>query len=158
MLVQIPVFYSLYKVLSVTIEMRQAPFFGWIHDLSTRDPTSIWTLFGLIPWNPAHLAIVGTYLDGPLHIGLWPMIYGFTMWLSQAMNPPAADPMQQRIFALMPLIFTFTLSQFTVGLLIYWTWSNLLSILQQYFIMHRFGVDNPIDSVINRFRAPKAQE
>jgi YidC/Oxa1 family membrane protein insertase len=157
MLVQIPVFYSLYKVLSVTIEMRQAPFFGWIHDLSTRDPTSVWTLFGLIPWNPAHLAIVGTYLDGPLHIGLWPMIYGFTMWLSQAMNPPAADPTQQRIFALMPLIFTFTLSQFTVGLLIYWTWSNLLSILQQYFIMHRFGVDNPIDSVINRFR-PKAAE
>ena len=158
MLVQIPVFYSLYKVLSVTIEMRQAPFFGWIHDLSTRDPTTIWTLFGLIPWNPAHLALVGTYLDGPLHIGLWPMIYGFTMWLSQAMNPPAADPTQQRIFALMPLIFTFTLSQFTVGLLIYWTWSNLLSILQQYFIMHRFGVDNPIDSVINRFIKPKAAE
>ena len=157
MLVQIPIFYSLYKVLSVTIEMRQAPFFGWIHDLSTRDPTSVWTLFGLIPWNPAHLAVVGTYLDGPLHIGLWPMIYGFTMWLSQAMNPPAADPTQQRIFALMPLIFTFTLSQFTVGLLIYWTWSNLLSILQQYVIMHRFGVDNPIDSVINRFK-PKAAE
>ena len=155
MLVQIPVFYSLYKVLSVTIEMRQAPFFGWIHDLSARDPTSIWTLFGLIPWNPAHLALIGTYLDGPLHIGLWPMIYGSSMWLSQAMNPPAADPTQQRIFALMPLIFTFTLSQFTVGLLIYWTWSNLLSILQQYFIMHRFGVDNPIDSVINRFK-PKA--
>ena len=155
MLVQIPVFYSLYKVLSVTIEMRQAPFFGWIHDLSARDPTSIWTLFGLIPWNPAHLAVIGTYLDGPLHIGLWPMIYGSSMWLSQAMNPPAADPTQQRIFALMPLIFTFTLSQFTVGLLIYWTWSNLLSILQQYFIMHRFGVDNPIDSVINRFK-PKA--
>jgi YidC/Oxa1 family membrane protein insertase len=157
MLVQIPVFYSLYKVLSVTIEMRQAPFFGWIHDLSTRDPTSIWNLFGLLPYNPAHLAMVGTLFDGQLHIGLWPMIYGFTMWLSQAMNPPAADPTQQRIFALMPLIFTFTLAQFTVGLLIYWTWSNLLSILQQYVIMHRFGVDNPIDSVINRFR-PKAQE
>ena len=157
MLVQIPVFYSLYKVLSVTIEMRQAPFFGWIHDLSTRDPTSIWTLFGLIPWHPGVVPLIGTYLDGPLHIGLWPMIYGFTMWLSQAMNPPAADPTQQRIFALMPLIFTFTLSQFTVGLLIYWTWSNLLSILQQYFIMHRFGVDNPIDSVINRFR-PKDKE
>jgi len=156
MLVQIPFFYSLYKVLSVTIEMRQAPFFGWIHDLSTRDPTSIWTLFGLIHWNPAVVPLIGTYLDGPLHIGLWPMIYGFTMWLSQAMNPPAADPTQQRIFALMPIIFTFTLSQFTVGLLIYWTWSNLLSILQQYFIMHRFGVDNPIDSVINRFIKPRA--
>ena len=155
MLVQIPVFYSLYKVLSVTIEMRQAPFFGWIHDLSTRDPTSIWTLFGLIPWHPGVVPLIGTYLDGPLHIGLWPMIYGFTMWLSQAMNPPAADPTQQRIFALMPLIFTFTLAQFTVGLLIYWTWSNLLSILQQYVIMHRLKVDNPIDAFVARFAKPR---
>ena len=156
MLVQIPVFYALLKVLSVTIEMRQAPFVGWIHDLSARDPTSIWTLFGLVHWNPAIVPFIGTYLDGPLHIGLWPIIYGFTMWLSQAMNPPAADPTQQRIFALMPLIFTFSLAQYTVGLLIYWTWSNLLSILQQYFIMHRFGVDNPIDSFIGRFTKPKA--
>ena len=94
MLVQIPVFYSLYKVLSVTtIEMRQAePFFGWIHDLSTRDPTSLWNLFGLIPYDPGQLALVGTYLNGPLHIGLWPMIYGFTMWLSRAMNPPGGRP------------------------------------------------------------------
>ena len=83
-------------------------------------------------------------------------MYGFTMWLTQSMSPSSPDPAQQRIFALMPIIFAFTLSQFTVGLLIYWTWSNLLSILQQYFIMHRFGVDNPIDSVINRFIKPKA--
>jgi YidC/Oxa1 family membrane protein insertase len=155
MLIQIPVFFSLYKVLTVTIEMRQAPFYGWVHDLSLRDPTSIWTLFGLIPWDPSHLAVIGTYLDGPLHIGLWPLIYGFSMWLSQAMNPPQADPTQQRIFQLMPILFTFTLSQFTVGLIIYWCWSNLLSILQQYVIMHRFKVDNPIDTVINRFLKPK---
>jgi YidC/Oxa1 family membrane protein insertase len=156
MLVQIPVFYSLYKVLTVTIEMRHAPFYGWVHDLSARDPSSIWTLFGLIPWNPAHVVLIGTYLDGPLHIGLWPLIYGFSMWLSQAMNPPAPDPAQQRIFQLMPIIFTFTLSQFTVGLLIYWCWSNVLSILQQYVIMHRYQVDNPIDSFIGRFAKPKA--
>ena len=155
MLVQIPVFFSLYKVLSVTIEMRQAPFYGWVHDLSARDPSTIWTLFGLIHWNPATAPFIGHTLDTSLHIGLWPMMYGFTMWLTQSMNPPAADPTQQRIFALMPLIFTFTLSQFTVGLLIYWTWSNLLSILQQYLIMHRYGVDNPIDNVIGRFIKPK---
>ncbi|HEX4183862.1 MAG TPA: membrane protein insertase YidC [Caulobacteraceae bacterium] len=156
MLVQIPVFYSLYKVLTVTIEMRHAPFYGWIHDLSSRDPTSIWTLFGLIPWNPAAAPLIGTYLNGPLHIGLWPLLYGFTMWLSQAMNPPAPDPAQQRIFALMPILFTFTLSQFTVGLLIYWCWSNVLSILQQYVIMHRYKVDNPIDSFLTRLGKPKA--
>ena len=153
MLVQIPVFYSLYKILTVTIEMRHAPFFGWIHDLSARDPTSIWTLFGLIPWHPGLVPLVGGYLDGPLHIGLWPLVYGFSMWLSQAMNPPAADPTQQKIFQFLPLIFTFTMSQFTVGLVIYWTWQNLLSILQQYFIMHRLKVDNPIDSVLSRFGA-----
>jgi YidC/Oxa1 family membrane protein insertase len=155
MLIQIPVFFALYKVLTVTIEMRQAPFYGWVHDLSQRDPTSIWNLFGLIPWDPSHLAVIGTYLDGPLHIGLWPLIYGFSMWLSQAMNPPQADPTQQRIFQLMPIIFTFTLSQFTVGLIIYWCWSNLLSILQQYVIMRRFKVDNPIDDVLKRFARPK---
>jgi YidC/Oxa1 family membrane protein insertase len=156
MLVQIPVFYSLYKVLTVTIEMRQAPFYGWVHDLSARDPTSIWTLFGLIHWDPSQVALIGSYLNGPLHIGLWPLLYGFTMWLSQAMNPPAPDPAQQRIFQLMPILFTFTLSQFTVGLLIYWCWSNLLSILQQYVIMRRYKVDNPIDDFLGRFSRPKA--
>ena len=150
LLIQIPVFYSLYKVLSVTIEMRQAPFWGWVHDLSARDPSTIWTLFGLIPWNPATAPFIGTYLDGPLHIGLWPMMYGFTMWLTQSMAPASPDPAQQRIFAFMPLIFTFTLSQFTVGLLIYWTWSNLLAIIQQYVNMHHYKVENPIDDFIGR--------
>jgi YidC/Oxa1 family membrane protein insertase len=155
MLIQIPVFYSLYKVLTVTIEMRQAPFFGWIHDLSARDPSSIWTLFGLIHWNPALVPLIGGYLDGPLHIGLLPLIYGFTMWLSTSMSPPAGDPTTQKMMQFLPLIFTFTLAQVTVGLLIYWTWSNLLTILQQYVIMHRFKVENPIDNLVARFAKPK---
>jgi YidC/Oxa1 family membrane protein insertase len=155
MLIQIPVFYSLYKVLTVTIEMRQAPFYGWIHDLAARDPTTIWTLFGLIPWNPAAAPLIGGFLDTSLHIGLWPLIYGFTMWLSQAMNPPAPDPTQQRIFQLMPIMFTFIMAPFTVGLLIYWSWNNLLSIIQQYVIMRRFKVDNPIDGFIGRFLKPR---
>ena len=155
MVIQIPVFYSLYKVLTVTIEMRQAPFYGWIHDLAARDPTTIWTLFGLIPWHPAATPLIGGFLDTSLHIGLWPLIYGFTMWLSQAMNPPAPDPTQQRIFQLMPIMFTFIMAPFTVGLLIYWSWNNLLSIIQQYVIMRRFKVDNPIDSFVGRFLKPR---
>jgi YidC/Oxa1 family membrane protein insertase len=160
MLVQIPVFFSLYKVLTVTIEMRQAPFFGLIKDLSAPDPTTIWNLFGLLPWNPlapdvVHfvtvLPFVGGLLLGALHLGVMPLLYGFTMWLSQAMNPPSPDPAQQRILQLMPIMFTFIMAPFTVGLLIYWSWNNLLSILQQYVIMHRFKVDNPIDGFIGRF-------
>ena len=150
LLLQIPVFYSLYKVLTVTIEMRHAPFLGWIQDLSARDPTTIWTLFGLIPWNPAHAPLIGTFLDGPLHLGVMPLAYGFTMWLTTSMSPPAPDPAQQQIFRLMPIFFTFIMAPFAVGLLIYWTWSNILTGLQQYVIMHRFGVDNPIDRVIRR--------
>jgi YidC/Oxa1 family membrane protein insertase len=150
-LVQIPVFYALYKVLSVTLEMRHAPFFGWIHDLSSRDPTTMWNLFGAIPWNPATAPMIGGLLDGSLHIGIWPVIMGFTMWLQQAMNPPAPDPIQQRIFQVFPLIFTVMLAPFAAGLVIYWSWNNLLSIMQQYLIMRRFQVDNPIDSLLNRF-------
>ncbi len=151
MLVQIPIFYSLYKVLTVTIEMRHAPFFGWITDLSAKDPLSIMTLFGLIHWNPAHAPLIGAFLDGPLHIGVWPLLYGFTMWLTTSMNPPAGDPMQQKIFQFFPIIFTFTLSGMAVGLVIYWCWSNVLTIIQQYIIMHRYKVDNPIDKLIARF-------
>ncbi len=150
-LIQIPVFYSLYKVLTVTIEMRHAPFYGWIHDLSARDPTSIWTLFGLIPWDPALVPMIGQFLNGPLHIGIWPIIMGFTMWLQQAMSPPAGiDPIQQKIFQFFPIILTFTLSGVAAGLVIYWSWNNLLSIMQQYVIMRRFKVDNPIDDAVAR--------
>jgi YidC/Oxa1 family membrane protein insertase len=151
LLLQIPVFFALYKVLSVTIEMRHAPFFGWINDLSARDATTVWNLFGLIPWNPATAPVIGGLLDTTLHIGVLPLLYGVTMWLTTSMNPPAPDPMQQKIFQLMPIIFTFIMAPFAVGLLIYWTWSNVLTSIQQYVIMRRFKVDNPIDQLIARF-------
>jgi YidC/Oxa1 family membrane protein insertase len=151
-LVQIPVFLAFYKVLSTTIEMRHAPFFGWIQDLSARDSTTIWNLFGLIPWNPATVPLIGGLLDSNLHLGVMALLYGFTMWLTTAMNPQAPDPMQQRMFQLMPLIFMFIMTGYPVGLLLYWTWSNVLSILQQYVIMHRLQVENPIDKFIDRVR------
>ncbi|WP_091736347.1 membrane protein insertase YidC [Phenylobacterium immobile] len=150
MVFQIPVFYALYKVLTVTIEMRHAPFLGWIRDLSDRDPTTIWNLFGLIPFAPASAPLVGGLLDTSLHLGILPLLYGLTMWLSMSMSPPAPDPVQQRVFQFMPLIFTFIMAPFAVGLLIYWTWSNCLTILQQYVIMRRFKVDNPIDRIIRK--------
>jgi YidC/Oxa1 family membrane protein insertase len=132
-LVQIPVFFALYKVLFVTIEMRHAPFFGWIQDLSAPDPNGVLELFGLVPWEvPAILAL--------LNIGLWPIIMGFTMWFQMKLNPPPADPIQQRIFGLMPIYFTFILGGIPAGLVIYWAWNNALSILQQYIIMRRMGV------------------
>lgn len=150
--VQIPVFYALYKVLFVTIEMRHAPFFGWIRDLSARDPSTIWNLFGAIPWDPATLPLVGSLLNGPLHLGVLPIVYGLTMWLQQSMNPPAQDPMQRQIFAFLPFIFTFIMAPFAAGLLIYWAWNNILSIAQQYVIMHRFKAENPIDTFLARFK------
>ncbi|NBC33037.1 MAG: membrane protein insertase YidC [Alphaproteobacteria bacterium] len=129
-LIQIPVFFALYKVLFVTIEMRHAPFFGWIQDLSAPDPTSIFNLFGLIPWDPPQL----------LTIGIWPLIMGATMYLQQKLNPAPTDPMQQRIFMALPFVFTLMLAHFPAGLVIYWAWNNALSILQQWLIMKRMGV------------------
>jgi YidC/Oxa1 family membrane protein insertase len=150
---QIPVFLAFYKVLSTTIEMRHAPFFGFVKDLSARDPTNIWNLFGLLPFDPASVPLAGPFMAGALGLGICVLLYGFTMWLTTAMNPPAPDPMQQKIFQLMPLLFTFIMAPFAVGLIIYWTFSNILSIFQQYIIMHRLKVDNPIDDFIGRFRA-----
>lgn len=158
MLVQIPVFYALYKVLTVTIEMRHAPFFGWIHDLSARDPLTVVNLFGLIPWTPASTPLIGGILDTTLHLGPLALLYGLTMWLTTAMSPPAGDPVQQRIFQFMPLIFTFIMAPFAAGLLIYWTWNNVLTIIQQYVIMHRLKVDNPIDSLLSRMTGAKAAQ
>ncbi|HNB27955.1 MAG TPA: YidC/Oxa1 family membrane protein insertase, partial [Alphaproteobacteria bacterium] len=128
--------------LYVTIEMRHAPFFGWIHDLSAPDPTSILNLFGLIPWD-YHAALALPMAGSLLHIisiGVWPLIYGFTMWLQMKLNPTPPDPVQAKIFALMPIIFTFMMAQFSVGLMIYWAWNNALSIAQQRLIMWRMGV------------------
>ena len=156
-LVQIPVFYALYKVLYVTIEMRHAPFFGWIRDLSAPDPTNIWQLFGLINWDPSSVPLVGNLIGShaggfTLALSVLAIIYGFTMWLQTAMNPPAPDPVQRKIFAWMPVIFTFIMAGFPAGLLVYWAWNNVLSIAQQYFIMHRFKAENPIDDLINKLR------
>jgi YidC/Oxa1 family membrane protein insertase len=133
--IQIPVFFSLYKVLFITIEMRHAPFYGWIKDLSAPDPTNIFTLFGLIPFDPTVLPLVGSFL----HLGIWPVIMGITMWVQMKLNPPPPDPTQQMIFNWMPLIFTFMLGSFPAGLVIYWAWNNTLSVLQQSVIMHRNG-------------------
>ncbi len=128
--VQIPVFFSLYKVLFVTIEMRHAPFFGWIQDLSAHDPTTVFTLFGLIPWHvPAFLPV----------LGIWPIIMGITMFLQQRLNPQPVDPVQAKMFLALPFVFTFMLASFPAGLVIYWAVNNTLSILQQAFIMKQVG-------------------
>lgn len=128
-LLQVPVFFALYKVIFITIEMRQAPFFGWIHDLSAPDPTTLFNLFGLIPWTP----------PAALMLGVWPIIMGITMFVQMRMNPTPPDPTQAMIFTWMPLVFTFMLAAFPAGLVIYWAWNNTLSVLQQGIIMKRNG-------------------
>ena len=127
-LLQIPVFFALYKVLFVTIEMRHAPFYGWITDLSAIDPTSIINLFGLLPFSTAGLPDI-------VNLGVLPILMGLTMHIQMSLNPPPPDPIQAKIFKLMPIFFTFLLATFPAGLVIYWTWNNLLSIIQQLYIM-----------------------
>ena len=129
-LLQIPVFFALYKVLYVSIEMRHAPFFGWIKDLSEVDPTSIFNLFGLLPYSTA-------LIPDFLNIGLWPIAMGLSMFIQQKLNPPPPDPIQAKIFQWMPIAFTFLLAGFPAGLVIYWTWNNTLSIIQQWYITRR---------------------
>ena len=129
-IIQIPVFFALYKVLYVNIEMRHAPFFGWIQDLSAPDPTTLFNLFGLINWTPPEI----------LMIGVWPLFMGASMFLQQRLNPQPTDPVQAKIFLFLPLFFTFLLAKFPAGLVIYWAWNNTLSIAQQYVIMRRMGV------------------
>ena len=130
--VQIPVFFALYKVLYTTIEMRHQPFYGWIQDLSAPDPLTILTGFGLYQWQiPEFLHF--------FNIGLWPMLMGVTMYMQQKLNPAPTDPVQARVFQFLPILFTFMLAPFSAGLVIYWAWSNTLSIAQQYMIMRRHG-------------------
>jgi len=129
--VQIPVFFSLYKVLYVTIEMRQANFFGWVHDLSASDPTNLFTLFGMLNWQPPAL----------LHLGIWPMIMCATMIIQQTQSPPPPDPVQAKIMKLLPFFFLYLFSSFPAGLVIYWSWSNTLSILQQWYIKEKHSSD-----------------
>ncbi len=149
-LFQIPVFFALYKVIYVTIEMRHAPFFGWIQDLSAPDPTSLFNLFGLLPFAVPHA----------LMIGVWPLIMGITMFLQMRMNPTPPDPTQAMLFTWMPLVFTFMLSSFPAGLVIYWAWNNTLSITQQAFIMKRHGAKIELfDNLKGLFsRKPKPAE
>lgn len=134
MLIQIPVFFSLYKVLYVTIEMRHAPFFGWINDLSAPDPTSILNLFGLFPYH------IPLWVPAYLSIGIWPILMGVTQFIQTKLNPAPTDPVQAKMFTFMPIIFTFMFATFPAGLVIYYTWNNLLSVTQQYVIMRREGV------------------
>ena len=126
-LVQLPVFFALYKVLFVTIEMRQMPFYGWIRDLSERDPTSLFNLFGLIPWDPPSFLL----------IGVWPCLMGLSMFIQQKLNPAPPDPIQAKIFMFFPLFLTVILAPFPSGLVIYWTVNNILTMAQQVFIMKR---------------------
>ncbi|MEN5083337.1 membrane protein insertase YidC [Bosea sp. TWI1241] len=145
-LVQIPVFFALYKILFITIEMRHAPFFGWIRDLAAPDPTSVFNLFGLLPFAvPAFLMI-----------GAWPIIMGITMFVQMKMNPEPPDPIQKAMFTWMPVFFTFLLGSFPAGLVIYWSWNNLLSILQQGYIMRKHGVKIELwDNIKNMFGKKK---
>ncbi len=136
LVIQIPVFFSLYKVILINIEMRHAPFFGWIQDLSATDPTNVFNLFGLIPYDPA--AISPT-----LHLGIWPLILGLTMFFQQRLNPPPPDPTQARIFQFMPIIFTFMMGRFPAGLVIYWSWNNTLTIAQQWYIQRGAKLTGP---------------
>ncbi len=132
-LLQIPVFFALYKVLYTTLEMRHQPFVGWVHDLSAPDPSNLFNLFGLLPFQvPDSIPY--------LHLGVWPIIMGITMWMQMKLNPPPPDPVQARMFTFMPIIFTFMLGTMPAGLVIYWAWNNFLTILQQSMIMKRQGV------------------
>jgi YidC/Oxa1 family membrane protein insertase len=166
MLLPLPVFYALINMFRVTIEMRHASF-GWIKDLSAPDPTTIWNLFGLIPWDPfangivlaiMHFPFVGGLAGMVFHLGAWPIIYAVTMWLSQITGPPmtGVDPMQQRMIRWMPWVFMFLFAQYSVGLVIYWSFSSIFTFVQQYVLMRRFKVDNPIDDFLARLTAPKA--
>ena len=142
-LVQIPVFFALYKVLFITIEMRHAPFFGWIQDLAAPDPTSVVNLFGLLPFAAPDF----------VHLGIWPLIMGVTMFVQMKMNPAPPDPVQAQIFTFMPIVFTFMLGSFPAGLVIYWAWNNTLSVTQQYVIMRRNGVKVELwDNLRNTFK------
>jgi YidC/Oxa1 family membrane protein insertase len=153
--IQIPVFFSLYKVLFITIEMRHAPFFGWIKDLSAPDPTNVFNLFGLIPYDPTQLPLVGHFL----WIGAWPLIMGITMWFQMKLNPAPPDPAQKMIFDWMPVVFTFMLASFSSGLVIYWAWNNTLSVIQQSVIMRRNGAKVELwDNVVAVFRRGKKAE
>ena len=146
---QIPIFFALYKTVFISLDARHAPFFGWITDMSAPDPTSMWNLFGLLPFDPSGIPILG----GVLAIGIWPILMGLSMWAQQSLNPPPPDKIQRQIFAVLPIIFTIVLAPFAAALVIYWTWNNALTIAQQYYIMRRQGVTTELDKNIARLSA-----
>ena len=151
-LIPIPIFLALSKVFTVSLELRHAPFL-FLPDLSAPDPTHFANLFGLLPFHPAAVPLIGGVLDGPLHIGVLAILYGAVSWLLQQMSPQQGiDPTQKQIFALMPIVFTFFMAHFAAGLLLYWTWSSFLSVIQQYVIQRRHKTENPIDPFIARLR------
>ncbi len=150
-LIQMPIFYALYKTLFVTIELRHQPFALWIKDLSAPDPTSIFNLFGLLPYEPTAVPLIGAFLG----IGVLPLLYGVAMWFQTKLNPPASDPMQQQIMTMMPFIFVFLFASFGSGLVLYWLWSSVLSILQQWYIMKRNGVSIDWGERLPIFKAKK---
>ncbi len=152
-LIQIPIFFSLYKVIFVTIELRHAPFFGWLKDLSAPDPSSLFNAFGLLPWDaPLH----GTVLH-LIFIGVLPILLGITMWLQQKLNPAPADPVQQQIFAWMPWVFMFMLGGFASGLVVYWITNNTITFIQQYLIMWSHGKRPDIFGNIRAAKVAKAE-
>ncbi len=130
MVLQMPIWFALFSTLRTSPELYRAPFFGWIQDLSAPDPTTVFNLFGLIPWQPPEL----------LMIGAWPLVMGITMFLQQRLNPQPPDPLQAKIFMFLPVVFTIMLARFPAGLVVYWTWNNILSIIQQWVIMRKMGV------------------
>ena len=129
MLVQVPIFFALYKVILISVEMRHAPFWGWIKDLSEPDPTSVFNLFGLSPWTPPQM----------LMIGVWPILFCLTMVVQKRLSPPMADPVQEKIQTYFPFFITLMMAHFASGLIIYWTWSNTLAVLQQYYITRKIS-------------------
>ncbi len=153
MIPQMFVFYALFQTLSATIEMRHTPFVGWIKDMSAPDPTSIWNLFGLLPFDPAAVPLVGGLIGGVglLAVGLWPIIYGITMFALQGMSTPPTDPMQKAIMRFLPLIFLFIFAGFAAGLVIYWCWSNIITMIQQYYIMRKNGVETEFDKFLKKY-------
>lgn len=152
-LLQLPIFFALYSVLMVTIELRHQPFFGWIQDMSAPDPLNVYNLFGLLPYDPTAIPVIGTFL----FLGAWPIMYGLTMWALQALNPPPTDPTQRMIFGLMPIVFTFIFAGFAAGLVIYWTWSNVITMVQQYMIMRSMGKETELDKLVKRLMGGRSK-
>lgn len=148
---QMFVFYALYHTLYVTIEMRHTPFVGWIQDMSAPDPTTIFNLFGLLPFNPGAIPVIGAFLM----IGVWPLLYGATMFALQAMSPPPPDPTQRMIMMWLPVVFLIFFATVPAGLVIYWVWSNVITFVQQYIIMRQNGVETEIDKLLGKLMGKK---